>query len=109
MGCQATVDARSIIDGVSLNPCIGKYYNNLSYGYEGNNHIKDTKQILANYDRVSQNLIQAVVKSNTTRKNFIADEIAPLAPMTGGFLSSRDEDGFGQFPVLGGARCDGAD
>ena len=108
MGCQATVDARSIIDGVSLNSCIGKYYNNLSYGYEGNNHLKDTKQILANYDRVSQNLIQAVVKSNTTHKNFIADEIAPRTN-DGRFLSSRDEDGFGQFPVLGGARCDGAD
>ena len=97
MGCQATVDARSIIDGVSLNPCIGKYYNNLSYGYEGNNHLKDTKQILANYDRVSQNLIQAVVKSNTTHKNFIADEIAPLAPMTGGFYRLEMKTDSGNF------------
>jgi len=91
------LDTKSIIDGVCLDERIGEGYNNPSFGYGGYCLPKDTKQLLANYNRVPQTLIQAIVSSNTTRKDFIADEILKLKPKVVGFYRLVMKEGSDNF------------
>ena len=91
------LDTKSIINGVCLDERIGEGYNNPSFGYGGYCLPKDAKQLLANYDQVPQTLIQAIVSSNTTRKDFIAEEILRLKPKMVGFYRLVMKEGSDNF------------